>query len=142
MSCSGVQCTEMLQNHKPLCTGCSASQCAARWAQNHRHAEQQLHHQPERRRRLQGWNLPCNCSAAETQYGLHNVGATNLSFPPGIGIWFSTPKGGQCPEGQPIGTGACSWRRESAGRILYGYELIKLGFTRPDSYDQSGGEEL
>lgn len=140
-SCSGVPCTEMLANHKPLCTGCNASQCAARWAHSHRQAEE-LSRQHERRRRLQGWNLPCNCSQAETEYGLNNVGATTLSFPPGIGTWFSTPKGGQCPEGQPIGTEGCTWRRESAGRILYGYELVKLGFTRPDNHGQSGGEEL
>lgn len=140
-SCSGVPCTEMLANHRPLCTGCNASECAARWARNYNQAKGHRHH-PEQRRRLQGWNLPCNCSQAETEFGLQNVGAVNLSYPPGVGTWFSTPKGGQCPEGQPIGTKGCTWRRENAGRIMYGYELVRLGFVRPDSRGQSGGEEL
>ena len=106
-SCSGVPCSTMSATHKPLCTGCNQTECARRWALSR--TEPRQGHQGQRRR-LQGWELPCNCSKEETKYSLNNVGSVNLSFPPGVGTWYSTPKGGQCKEGQPIGTAGCTWR--------------------------------
>ena len=109
-SCDGVPCSQMQEQHKPLCTGCNASQCAARWATHRHHLNA--------RRRLQGWSLPCNCSGEETDYGLSHVGRANLSYPPGLGQWFSTPKAGQCAEGSPVGHSGCTWARADSGRIL------------------------
>lgn len=150
-SCTGESCDQMMAAGKPLCSGCNATQCDVLWSyvwstqpqgeepQASRRRQLLIHNQPQqqerqqrgalRRRRLQS---DCQCSQSSVDYSLKHVGSANISWPPGLGRWFSTPKGGECAEGAQLGTEGCTWRRHAHARLIYGFELVQAGFVRKE----------
>eukprot|EP01062_Namystynia_karyoxenos_P030790 TRINITY_DN2290_c7_g1_i1.p2 TRINITY_DN2290_c7_g1~~TRINITY_DN2290_c7_g1_i1.p2 ORF type:complete len:384 (+),score=112.51 TRINITY_DN2290_c7_g1_i1:74-1225(+) len=46
-----------------------------------------------------------------------------------IGYDYALPKGGECPEGVPLGTAGCTWRRRPRARVLWGDRLLRLGWN-------------
>jgi len=141
---AGSTCAQLAKARKPLCDDCNRSQCNAAWARMPLMQQQQPERDRERERRRGLRQLPsrCSCSGAELSWGLRHVGSHYLAYPPGIGTWFSTPKGGECDENAPLGSGAnsCSWKRHPGARIIYGFELAAKGFSRPGPDDQASLE--
>ena len=96
----------------------------------------QAQRRDDERRRLQYGD--CQCAQSEVDYSLQHIGAANISWPPGLGRWFSTPAKGECAEGAQLGTGGCAWRRLPQARIAYGFELVEAGFRRVDGPEVHG----
>eukprot|EP00746_Dinoflagellata_sp_MGD_P065272 gnl/MRDRNA2_/MRDRNA2_27201_c0_seq1.p1 gnl/MRDRNA2_/MRDRNA2_27201_c0~~gnl/MRDRNA2_/MRDRNA2_27201_c0_seq1.p1 ORF type:complete len:481 (+),score=78.77 gnl/MRDRNA2_/MRDRNA2_27201_c0_seq1:63-1505(+) len=93
----------------------------------------------------------CNCSGAKspvpnaTNPSLFHVGRAPV-YMPYVGINNSVPKSkytniyagynyhfpreAACPEGAPLGTNGCTWRRHSQARMLYGADLVAAGWDR------------
>lgn len=46
------------------------------------------------------------------------------------GYNYHFPRGGECAEGQPLGTARCKWRRLPTARMLYGADLLAAGWNR------------
>lgn len=155
VGCGGKSCTDMMNAGQPLCSGCtSVAQCNKLWswvwstkpqlsADNGHDAPTTAAHRTKTREQN------CNCAAGEVDFSLANPGIANITWPPGLGQWFSTPAGGKCPEGQPLGSPAvgggggpavthCTWRREPHARMVYGYQLVEAGFVREDGPDVHG----
>ena len=123
--CGGESCADLSAAGKPLCAGCTAQQCDALWSYVWATKPAGGHPQAsEARRPALG---DCTCAPDEVAYSLTNVGAANISWPPGLGAWYSTPKAGECAEGAPLGRGGCAWRRHPAARLVYGFELAEAG---------------
>jgi hypothetical protein len=135
----------MMQAGEPLCSGgCNDTQCNTLWSYvwstkpqgqpsgasaSAATRVQQVLGVPTQRRRLQS---DCQCAQTEVDYSLKHVGVANISWPPGLGHWFSTPAAGECAEGAPLGANGCAWRRHPHARLIYGYELVEAGFVRED----------
>jgi hypothetical protein len=136
VSCTNQSCESMSAVGKPLCTGCTRKQCNALWSYVWSSKPQRARQQ--QRARTQGRYGTCTCAAGEVDYSLKHMGAANISWPPGLGAWFSTPQGGECAEGALIGTNSCSWRRHPSARMAYGYQLVDAGFRRSDGPDVHG----
>ena len=51
-----------------------------------------------------------------------------VSIPSGHNYHF--PVQGACKEGEPLGTGGCTWRRLPKARMLYGADLLAAGWDR------------
>ena len=45
------------------------------------------------------------------------------------GLWYSAPKKGTCNETQSVGTGDCTWKRHSSADVVYGAQLMALGWN-------------
>ena len=43
---------------------------------------------------------------------------------------YHFPRGGACAEGEPLGSGGCTWRRVPAARMIYGQDLLDAGWSR------------
>jgi hypothetical protein len=59
-------------------------------------------------------------------------GEAAASAYPGVrpfGEWYSLPRAGECAEGKPLGHSGCTWRRLPRARIVWGSELLKLGWN-------------
>ena len=46
------------------------------------------------------------------------------------GYNYHFPRGGECAEGAPLGSGGCVWRRLPRARMLYGADLLAAGWNR------------
>ena len=46
------------------------------------------------------------------------------------GYNYHFPRGGECAEGVRLGTGGCTWRRLPSARMLYGADLLAVGWNR------------
>jgi hypothetical protein len=133
--CGGRSCADMMAARQPLCAGCNASDCGRLWSYVWSSAPQARRRDDERRRLQYG---DCQCAQSEVDYSLQHIGAANISWPPGLGHWFSTPAKGECAEGAQLGTGGCAWRRLPQARIAYGFELVEAGFRRVDGPEVHG----
>lgn len=93
----------------------------------------------------------CNCSGANSPFpnasnpSVSHIGRAPV-YMPYVGINNSVPKshfvniyagynyhfprGGACPEGAPLGTNGCTWRRHPHSRMLYGADLVAAGWDR------------
>ena len=114
LACDGTTtCNEQILASAPLCHGCSdAAACEQMWA---RAWSEQLKTQHS------GSGYPmCNCTAATTRDALLRPGRVELQWPPGVGVWYTTPAAGFNR----------TWRRRSRARIVYGWQLAEAGFVR------------
>lgn len=46
-----------------------------------------------------------------------------------FGLWYSTPKAGECREDQELGNGGCTWKRHARARVIWGEQLLQLGWN-------------
>ena len=46
------------------------------------------------------------------------------------GWWYSTPKATSCADGAKLGEGDCTWKRLPEARVVYGGDLLALGWNR------------
>eukprot|EP01065_Artemidia_motanka_P044843 TRINITY_DN6446_c0_g1_i1.p1 TRINITY_DN6446_c0_g1~~TRINITY_DN6446_c0_g1_i1.p1 ORF type:complete len:389 (+),score=24.83 TRINITY_DN6446_c0_g1_i1:110-1276(+) len=49
-----------------------------------------------------------------------------------IGENFALPRGGECVNGEEIGTGGCTWRRLPRARVLWGDRLLRHGWNNTE----------
>eukprot|EP00750_Incisomonas_marina_P019319 INCI3286.1.p1 GENE.INCI3286.1~~INCI3286.1.p1 ORF type:complete len:530 (-),score=83.09 INCI3286.1:192-1781(-) len=88
----------------------------------------------------------CNCSGSKWNVPAYSdtfIGAATVWEPyfyyqspkdtyPGTrigGLWYSAPKKGTCNETQSVGTGDCTWKRHSSADVVYGAQLMALGWN-------------
>jgi hypothetical protein len=45
------------------------------------------------------------------------------------GMWFSTPKGGDCGEARSVGDGGCTWKRHAVAEAVFGAQLLAGGWN-------------
>ena len=77
----------------PLCFGCAAnsSACDALW--------RAVWGAPSAQGPPSGQGQCTNCSARQMRRSLAAPGTAPLTWPPGIGHWFSTPANSECSDG-------------------------------------------
>ena len=137
IACDGkTTCKAAAVKAAPLCDGCSAQECEQRWAAAWCQA---LGVAPPLTCGTGGGDFYCSCNASVVAAAKQTVGVANVSYPPGLGRWFSTAYEGDCGNRAPTaGAGGCGWRRQPRARVVYGFQLVERGFRRPTGADVIG----
>ena len=68
------------------------------------------------------------------------MGAT--PYPPGLGLWFSTPAQGQCLDGASIGDNGCTFRVLPRATVAYGAQFVQRGFRKGQDGKEVEGQSV
>ena len=68
------------------------------------------------------------------------MGAT--PYPPGLGLWFSTPAQGQCLDGASIGDNGCTFRVLPRATVAYGQQFVQRGFRKGQDGKEVEGQSV
>ena len=75
-------------------------------------------------------------------YSQMHAGMGATPYPPGLGLWFSTPAQGQCLDGASIGDNGCTFRVLPRATVSYGEQFVQRGFRKGQDGKEVEGQSV
>ena len=75
-------------------------------------------------------------------YSQMHAGMGATPYPPGLGLWFSTPAQGQCLDGASIGDNGCTFRVLPRATVAYGAQFVQRGFRKGQDGKEVEGQSV